>query len=138
MPLKVPYGASIEFLEALRLNLLQGAALHAYTTNYTPTNADVAATYLAMEASFGGYSPITLNSWGASFLNGANQAETDEAIRTWSATGSGLPVTIYGIFVLSNSGDLLYAELNPLGGITLVNPGDAFSYQPVFTDESKF
>lgn len=120
-------------LEEIRAGLLTGGSLRLFKSNHTPVQGDNAATYTAIEATFGGYAPITTNSWGAVFTNTSNEAETDETLRTFLATGAGLPETIFGVFLLSSAGALLYAELDPAGGTVLSAAGQAFSYLPKFT-----
>lgn len=133
MAVYVPNGSEVAFLEKLRTQLLQGGTLHLYTSNYTPAQGDTAATYAAIEATFGGYAAITCNAWGVAYLNGSNLAETDETLRTFVANGSGLPQTVYGVYYLDAGGGLLFAELNPTGGVTLSAAGQSFSYLPVLT-----
>lgn len=125
-----PDGSLVEELDDLKTNKYNGAELCAFVSNHTPVHGDVAATYTAIEATFGGYSRITLNSWSAAYVNASLEAQIDEAVRTWTATGSGLPQTIYGIFILSAGGTLLYVELNPTGGVTLSAAGHSFPYTP--------
>jgi hypothetical protein len=121
-------------LDSVRLNRLQAGTLRLFVSNHTPVPGDLAATYAAIECAAGGYAAITTNSWAAVAQNAANQAETDEIVRTWTFTGSGLPVTIYGVFFLDVGGNLMFAELNPTGGITITAAGQTFSYQPVMVE----
>lgn len=125
-----PDEALLHDLTKIIADRLNGASLCAFTTNHAPASGDTLATYTAIEASFGGYARITLNSWGAASINVGGAAETDEIERVWTATGSGLPVTIYGIFIIGADGFLAYAELNPTGGVTLSAAGHQFPYTP--------
>lgn len=114
---------------------LASCSLAAFTSNHTPVSTDVAATYTAIEASFGGYARKTVNDWAASTVT-SNIAKSVAGNYTWTATGTGLPVTIYGIFTLDGSGGLLYAELIPTGGVTLTAAGHTFTYNPQWTDQN--
>ncbi len=137
MSLKVPYGATVTALENFATNCLSGGHLRAYVANHAPANADVLATYTAIEAAFGGYASILCNAWGAAYLNAANVAETDETVRVWTASGSGLPITVYGVFYVDSGGNFLYAELFQTP-VTLSAAGQTVAYQPVFTGQSEF
>src|SRR4051812_4810617 len=109
--LVVPNIAEVTILESVRAELLDGGSLRLFVSNHTPVAADVLATYTAIEAAFGGYAAITCSSWGAAYLNASNEGETDETVRTFTATGTGLPVTVYGAFYVDSNGALMYAEL---------------------------
>lgn len=138
MSVIVPRPSTLAFLNAVIAALLNGASLCLYNTNHTPTPTDTASTFNAIEATFGGYARITLNSWSAAFLNASNAAETDELVRVFTATGAGLPQSIFGVYVLDAGGNLLYAELIPTGPVVLSAAGQHFAYQAVFTDKSEF
>jgi hypothetical protein len=135
---KIEYGALVTQLQNLVSNKYNGSSLRAFQSNHAFNPADTAATYLAIECTFTGYASITLNAWGSAYLNSANKAECDETVRSWIAGGAGLPQTVYGIFVLDASGNLLYSELFSGGGVSLVASGDQCNYQPRLTLESKF
>lgn len=133
MSLLVPTDSQLIFLDDIRTaGKLLNATLHLYIANHTPVIGDVLADYTAIEAAFGGYSPQTITNWAAAITASA-KAKTIAGNYTFTATGAGLPVTVYGVYVLSATGELLYAELNPTGGITLSSAGHTVSYQPVFT-----
>jgi hypothetical protein len=133
MSLLVPTASQLTFLDNIRTaGKLLNATLHLYVSNYTPVLADVAATYNAIEAAFGGYAAQTITDWGAAATVSA-KAKTVAGNYTFTASGTGLPATVYGIYVLDASGNLLYAEKNPTGGVTLSSAGHTFSYQPAFT-----
>lgn len=123
-------------LDYLISDRLQGGDLCLFASNYTPQDTDVAATYDAIKATFGGYAEQTCSGWSAAFTNGDGQAETDEAIHTFTATGAGLPETIYGVYYLDAAGLLVYAELFETGGITLSAAGHVINYLPVYTVET--
>lgn len=136
MSLVVPNVSELELLEAIRANELDGGDLRLFTGSHVPAASDTLSTYTAIEPSFGGYAAITCSSWGAVFTNGDGEAETDETVRTFTATGSGLPVTVTGVFYVNPSGDLLYAERFQ-SSVTVTNAGDTVSYLPVFTGRSQ-
>jgi hypothetical protein len=123
-------------LDAVRVNLLQSGHLRLYTTNHAPDLEDTLATYTAIEAAFGGYASILCNAWAAAALNASDDAETDEIVRVFTATGAGLPVTVYGVFYVDVNGALAYAELFQ-NSVTLNIAGNTVAYQPVFTARSR-
>ena len=128
----VPNASEQTCLDLIRVNRLQGGTLRLFIANHVPVQGDAAATYAAIEASFGGYAAIVTNGWGAVFNNGSNVAETDEGLRTFTATGAGLPTTVYGVYFLDAAGLLVFAELDPGGGVLLSVAGDTYSYLPLF------
>jgi len=129
----VPNIAEQLLLDVLIAEELDSAELRLFVANHTPVAGDVAATYLAIEAAFGGYAPQTLNSWTPAAINAGGAAETEETVRTFLATGAGLPETVFGVFVLDLAGDLVYADKFATGGITLAAAGQTVSYLPKFT-----
>lgn len=136
MALKVPRPASLLALDALKTAWLMGASLRLFKNNITPGDADVAATYT--EANFTGYAPITLNSWGAAFLNAGNKAESDEINRVFTQTGVGVVSDVYGYYVLTAGGLLMFAERNPGGLVVMDTAGKTYSVLPRFTGISEF
>lgn len=138
MSLKLPYVSTLAQLTILLASRYNGGTLALYTSNHTPADGDTLSTYTAIEAAFGGYARITLNAWNAPALDSNNYASSTETVRTFTATGSGLPVSIYGVFVLDVNGALAYAELNPTGAVVLSAAGHSFSYLPIITEKSQF
>lgn len=128
-----PNAAEVLCLQAVIDNELDNATLHLFKSNHANNQADTAATYNAIECTFGGYAAITLNSWSAAATNAGNKAETSETIRTFTATGAGLPESIYGVYILDSGGDLVFAELLDSGAFTLNAAGQVFNYLPVVT-----
>jgi hypothetical protein len=136
LALVVPDVAEVTLLEAIRTGLLQGGTLRLFASNHTPISTDTLSTYSAIQASFGGYAGIACSSWGASSTNAANEAETDETVRTFTATGSGLPQTIYGAYYVDANGALAYAELFQ-SAVVLSAAGQTVNFQPRFTGRSQ-
>lgn len=102
-----------------------------YTNNYTPLETSVIGDFT--EATFGGYSRVAVDAWGAAFWSSGGWAESDAALATFTATGAGLPVTVYGYFLLDAGGNVVGAERNPAGGVTLSTAGQVFPVWPRFT-----
>ena len=133
MSLLIPTASQLTLLDALTTSgSLNGATLHLFKSNITPALTDVLATYTANEATFGGYAAQTITPWGAAATVSA-KAKSVAPTFTFTATGASLPQTIYGVYVLTSGGALIFAEANPTGGVTLSSAGHSFSYQPNFT-----
>lgn len=115
--------------------ILNGCLLALYTTDRTWLITDDTANATAIEAGFGGYAQQAITDWGAAVVSG-NVATTTAGVYTFTASGSGLPVTIYGVYVLDVNGNLLYVEKNPTGGVTLSAAGHSFSYRPAWSDKN--
>lgn len=135
--MKVPYGASLQYVDALTAGLLHNAQLCLFKNNYSPVDATVLGDLT--EADFDGYARITLSTWSAAALDGSNKASSAIASQTFTMSApAATPNTIYGIYVLTAGGALLYAERNPAGGITMNTAGQTYSYLPRFTGKSEF
>lgn len=114
---------------------LQNCTLHLYTTNRTWLTTDDTAQATAIEATFGGYASQTITDWGAATISGS-VGQTQAGIYVFTASGSGLPQTVYGVYVLDAGGNLLYVEVNPTGGVTLSAAGNTFAYRPQWSDKN--
>jgi len=136
MAIKVPRTATILFKTAERDALLEGGELCLYQNNFTPIDTMVIGDLT--EADFDGYARIPLTGWSAPALNGDFKAQTDLPAQIFTMTGSTTPNDIYGVFVVDGSGNLLYAELDPSGPVTMDTDGQFYGYVPRFTNESEF
>jgi len=135
--LKVPFDASLIVLMTIRDSLLMNCTLRLYSNNHTPADGDDVTDYT--EATFPGYAGIPMTTWSAAALNASNKAEVAEAAQIFTAGVIITPEDIYGIFVTDDSsGDLIYAEENPAGPVTMSAFGQTFSYLPRFTLDSEF
>lgn len=118
-------------LNLIKSGQLTGSILRLFQNNYTPLDTDTAANFT--QATFTGYAAITLNTWGTPFTNGSNKAEVDEIIRTFTQTGVGVTNTVYGYYVTDGSGNLLWAERNPAGGVAMNAIGNTYTVLPKMT-----
>lgn len=134
MALKIPFASTLEILDAIVAAKLDGAKLRQYVNNHTPANGDVTANYT--QAAYPGYAEITLTGWPAAALDGSNRASVALALRTWTAGAVVTPEDVFGIYVVSAAGNLLYAEKDPSGPITVSTAGQVTGYVPVFTYKS--
>jgi len=134
--LKVPEASSVAMLEALRLAVMMDYDLRLYSNNHTPADGDDVTDYT--ECTFPGYAAIGMSTWSAAALNADGKAETSEVTQTFTGGAIITPQNIYGIFVTDLGGDLVYAELNPGGVVSMAVAGQTYSYLPRFTLASEF
>lgn len=133
MPLLVCNGGKVHLLTEL-LPLLGTLMLRLYVNDKVPADGDVLTDYV--EASFPGYVPIPVSSWGAAILNAdiPPKAQTDEVVRTFTRnSSSGGIQTVYGYMMTHSTYGLIYAERAPLGGTVISGAGQTYSVLPRMT-----
>ena len=135
MAVKVPFASSLTFLDSTIADQLEGAFLSLYQNNYTPIGGTVLADLV--EADFPGYAPIELVGWPNAALNADFKASTQLPMQFFTCSGSATPNNIYGVYVVSAVGDLLYVERNPSAPIAMNTAGQLYGYLPRFTDRSE-
>lgn len=113
---------------SLLIGTLDTFYLKLYVNNHTPIVTDTAAAFTEPSGSW--YTAVLLSSWGAAFVNGSNQGETDEVVHTYTASGTVVSEDVYGYFVTDGSGNLAWAEINVLGPQPMSAPGLSFSVRP--------
>lgn len=113
---------------------LKSCTLHLFKSTLTPNAGTVLADYAAAEADFGGSAAQTITDWGAAVVT-AHVAKTTAGTYTFTATGTSLPNTINGVYVLDSAGKVLYSELIPTGAVTIGSAGQSISYVPSWSDE---
>lgn len=132
MALLVPNTGEVIALEALvNKTAPQNLVLRLYENNYTPTEADTAASYT--EATFTGYSALTLtgSSWGAASPGAPSSIAYAQQTFTSSASQSKL---VYGYYLTqASSGTLVYAERFSDGPYAITNNGDQVKVTPTIT-----
>lgn len=121
------YAALVVYLQNNK-TYLNGLTLRLFQNNHTPDGADVAGDYT--EATFSGYAAVALNNWGNAFQNGSDQGEIDETVRIFTCTGPSPSNAIYGYYVTDGSGNLVWAERNPAGPVTINTAGQTYSVLP--------
>lgn len=137
MSLKVPYASTLFLLDQIITAVLDDCTLRLYVNNHVPANGDTIADYT--EATFPGYAAIPFGSWPAASLNPSNKASTELALQVFTAGVVITPEDVYGIFVTHDgTGDLVYAELDAAGPVTISTPGQSYGYLPRFTLKSEF
>lgn len=145
MPLLIPDAGELKLLTDL-LSAGENWSLGLFTSNITPAESDVAATYTAAEAAGAWYARKTLtrsisgSTWATTASgapSGSWSAESAVAKSSYNAaspqswTVSGAGATVYGYFVLgATSGTLLFAE--KFAASRILQVGDTLNVTPTF------
>jgi hypothetical protein len=106
-----------------------------YTNNHAPDQFDLSASFT--EATYPGYAAqgVLGADWGVPFLNGANNWEFDNVLKTFTSTGASAE-TVWGYWIETPGGAFVFAELFPapipvpIAGVIIgVTPTYAFGNQ---------
>lgn len=134
MALKVP-NIGLEELLPLLTAELAGAEVCLFENNYTPVAGSLVGNFT--EATFPGYAREPLANWTAVVIAADHaRQDADDCEFTLSATGG--PYSVYGYYVLSAGGDLLWAERDPNAPGVLSTVGDVYRVIPQFSMASEF
>jgi hypothetical protein len=121
----------VKDLQAVITGRLNAETICLYRGDHTPGSGDSTFFYLANEANFGGYARYPLTFIPA-VLSADSVAVTQSQIVEWATTSTvNLPQVIGGVFALDYLGNLAWAELLPVGSVTLTMVGQAIPYQAV-------
>lgn len=108
MALVVPNSAELELLELMLGSYSSSNQLKCklYKNDYTPIATSVVGDFT--EATFTGYASVTIDEslWSYATVDGKAVATYDSSPMEWTVTGS--PHTVYGYYVTSNDGTVLY------------------------------
>lgn len=104
---------------------LNSLTLRLFKSVHTPAVTDHLAD-LGSECDFGGYAAQASNDWTGPVLSSNNNDKYTLPTHTFTATGAGLPQTVYNWGYTDAAGKLVMAQAAPAGS-TLNNAGDAFS-----------
>ena len=113
----------------------ENLTLKLYSNDYTPTSTSAAGDFT--EATFGGYSAVTLSrgSWGTAVTNGSNKAQITYTAQVFTTTGG--TSTTYGYYVVgATSGTVIWAERFS-SSKTLIANADSITVTPLFTGNSE-
>jgi len=118
------------------LDLLSGAwgdmTIGLYAAAHTPSQFDTYFTYASIEASFPGYARQTLTHWLPALVVPELLATTRADMVTWTRTAGGSAESIYGYFVLLETGTVFWAEADPNGPVPINANGDTYQVSPFF------
>ena len=131
MALNVPdVGENIALEALVNKTAGQNLLLKLYSSNTTPADTDIAATYT--EATFPGYAAITLT--GATWNAAAAGTIAYSAQQTFTRSSTGATENIYGYYcVQSVSGILVYSERDGAAPFAVTNNGDAIKITPTIS-----
>jgi len=102
--------------------------LHLFTNDYIPVPGSVRVNFA--EATFLGYAPVALGIANDVILNPQGNAQAYWPQKNFRCTAPGGAQTVYGYFVTTTLGVVLWAERNPAGGVVIQNAGDVFPVTP--------
>lgn len=119
----------LKMLDILRTQINSDAwEIHLFQNNHTPAEDDTAADYT--EATFSGYSEQTVDDFGAPSLV-SGEAQVAASLNTWTHNGGAVGNDIYGYYIThSVSGDLMWAERDPNGPITIDTLNQTYNVLP--------
>jgi hypothetical protein len=131
MTLRIPNVGEGKMLEhVLNKTAPENLVLRLFQNDVTPADTDVAGTYT--EATFTGYSAITLTGSGWTVTTGA-PSEAVYAQQSFTSTAGSQNQTVYGYYVTqATSGVLMWSERFGTS-YTIQNNGDTIKVTPKFT-----
>lgn len=101
-----------------------------FNSPHTPVAGDTYADYLAIEATFPGYSRQVLQNWTSATLIGPGFAQTEADIVTFTRGAGAGTEDIYGYFVVDASNNCIWAEEPPWAPITIDTVGQSIAFLP--------
>ena len=136
MPLKVPDVGEIFLLTELLNNTFTGAKLRLFKNDYTPVDGSTLANFT--QANFSGYAQIVLNAWGVA-VTVAGRASADHAPVNFTHNGGATANNIYGYYVVdATEAELLFAERDPFGPVTMALLADNYRVILNVTGKSEY
>jgi hypothetical protein len=114
----------VQALAISQLSVLNGYWLALFSNDREPLETDTIADYV--ETVGDGYARQQITGFGAVYLNGSDQAESDSAPFQFQPTNSVNLWTIAGVMLLDGSGNLVGAWKDPDGPFTLSGPTDSY------------
>lgn len=110
MPFIVPLDAELDTLANIIGALLTGSTMHLFDNNVTIGTATLVASL--NEASFAGYSSVSLVGWSSPLIDGTNHAYTIPTTPTFTPTAPGGSGNLYGYWIDKGS-DFIGAQNFP-------------------------
>ena len=138
MSLVVPNASKIAFMFRLAdsSNPTVPTTLKLFQNNYTPVAGSVIGDLT--EATFSGYTAKTLTGLSVSgSLDSGNRAFATWTAVSWTKSGA-TGNNVYGYYVISAAGALLYLERFDGAPINMMTDGNVLGFTPVFTNKSQF
>jgi hypothetical protein len=133
MSIVFTYYDLVHDLQALIDGRLNDETLCLYQGSHTPGQGDNTATFLGIEANFGGYARVPMV-FVAAALNSDSIAQTNSQVCNYTTTSlGGLPQTIGGVFALDVDGQVAWSDTMPGGPVTLTAIAQSVGYQATIT-----
>lgn len=88
--------------QAAATALLDGAKLHVFKNDYTPSPSSVLADF--EEADFTGYAAVTLDDWGEAFLQADGSGVMVHSSIQFTPSGTAIDNTVYGWYITDTAG----------------------------------
>lgn len=134
--LKVPDASEAILLGYIRAGLGATCVLRLFVNDHVPADADDETDYT--EASFPGYAPVTLTSWGL-VTTAAGTAQIAHPAASWTrSAGGGAGDQVYGYYVTDAAGDLLWSERDPAAPVPMNVAGYSYSVLARLTLHTEF
>lgn len=112
-------------------NGLDGGTLNLFQNDITPTKDTVVGDLDV--ATFDGYAPKTLTTWGAAYLGPDGRVYTVAPSQQWNPTGAVTPNVIYGYWIEDKAGTLVMAGRFDDGPVPMNGVATALVLQPRFS-----
>lgn len=109
--------------------------LYANPTVFTPSSVASIYTTSGNVPTFAGYAPIPVTAWSAAYQNGLNQILTTAPLAVWMPSNTSTPGPVSGYYVLDAGGNLVGAQANPLGTVTVGATLQPFAVYPSFMEQ---
>lgn len=106
--------------------------LHLYSNNQTPTTSSVIGDFT--ECTFAGYAAQNLTTWTAPSV-AAHVASMTAAALTFTRSTTGALQNIYGYYVTTSGGTLLWAEIFSDAPRVVTNAGDSLTVTAAMSDQ---
>jgi hypothetical protein len=135
MAMGLTYAIMIRLLNAKSLVMAGWTiGLYALSTPFTPTLTASAYTSFGQVPTFTGYAPQSLGPWSAAFLDAQSNVQVVAPLVVWTPGNTVSPGPVAGFYVLDSSGNLVGAQENPAGPITVGATLQPFSVFPIFRE----
>lgn len=114
-------------------------SVHLYTNNHVPADSDTAGSFTEINPAVSTwYASQIIASWGAAGVTSANHYGSVGSSVSWTYSGVGGTVDIYGYYVTNGAGVALWAEYFAGAPITLNTVGQVLTLTPVYTQTTEF
>jgi len=124
MAIQVPNTAEVALLDEIHA-ILPTSEVRLFQNNLTISATTVIGDFT--EATYSGYAAQT-SAWTTPATDGSGRAHTQSDVLQYAHSGGATANTIYGYYVVSSGGDLLFAE-KFASSITMDDSTDAFNLQ---------